>query len=89
LTLVKDRKKELISDFKIHAKDTGSAAVQIALLSERINYLAEHFKVHKKDFHSRKGLLMMVGKRRKLLNFLKKSDQKKYQEVISKLDLKK
>lgn len=79
----------MIESFKSHAKDTGSAAVQIALLTEQINYLAGHFKIHKKDFHSRRGLLIMIGKRRRLLSYLKKTDPKKYEETLTKLDLRK
>ena len=73
----------------MHAKDTGSAEVQIALLSERINALSEHLKLHKKDFNSRRGLLQMVNQRRKLLNYLKKTDPKKYEEILTKLNLRK
>ncbi|MFC1594623.1 30S ribosomal protein S15 [Candidatus Omnitrophota bacterium] len=87
--LVKEKKKELIDKFKAHAKDTGSAAVQIAVLTERINALSEHFKSHKKDFGSRVGLLRLVGKRRRLLNYLKKEDVKKYEEILEKLNLRK
>jgi small subunit ribosomal protein S15 len=65
---VKEKKSELIDNFKIHAKDTGSPAVQIALLTEKINYLSEHLKIYRKDFHSRRGLLTMIGKRRHLLS---------------------
>jgi small subunit ribosomal protein S15 len=89
VVLVKEKKEKIIDDFKIHARDTGSADVQIALLTARINGLGEHFKQHKKDFHSRRGLLMLVGKRRRLLNYLKKKDVKKYEEVIEKLSLRK
>ncbi|MGE0269137.1 MAG: 30S ribosomal protein S15 [Candidatus Omnitrophota bacterium] len=89
MVLLKERKTEVIDDFKSHSKDTGSPAVQIALLTERINYLAEHFQAHKKDFHSRRGLLMMIGKRRRLLAYLKKKDPQKYQDTISKLNLRK
>ena len=89
MVLVKERKTEVISNFKSHAKDTGSPAVQIALLTEKINYLTEHFKTHRKDFHSRRGLLMMIGQRRRLLAYLKKSDSKKYEEVLKKLNLRK
>jgi small subunit ribosomal protein S15 len=87
--LVKEMKEKIIGDFKTHARDTGSADVQIALLTERINLLGEHFKQHKKDFHSRRGLLMLVGKRRRLLNYLKKKDIKKYEGIIEKLSLRK
>ena len=89
MVLTKDKKTEVIDSFKVHAKDTGSPVVQIALLTEKINYLAEHLKAFSKDFHSRRGLLMMIGKRRRLLAYLKKSDPKKYQETIDKLDLRK
>lgn len=87
--LVKERKTAVIDNFKVHAKDTGSAEVQIALLTEKINYLTEHLKVHRKDFHSRRGLLMMIGKRRRLLAYLKTKDPQKYEVTIQKLDLRK
>ncbi|MFT7538699.1 MAG: small subunit ribosomal protein S15 [Lysobacterales bacterium] len=83
------KKKSIVEEFKTHSNDTGSPVVQIALLSERIDYLNNHFKTHKKDFHSRTGLLKMIGKRRRLLTYLKKSDLKKYQETIEKLGLRK
>jgi small subunit ribosomal protein S15 len=89
LVLVKTAKTKIIDEFKTHARDTGSAEVQIAILTERINALGDHFKNHKKDFHSRRGLLSMVGRRRRLLNYLKKKDAKKYTEVLSKLNLRK
>jgi small subunit ribosomal protein S15 len=89
LALVKDKKTEIVKAFKVHAKDTGSPAVQIALLTERINDLNEHFKGHKKDNHSRRGLLLMIGKRRRLLVYLKKTDKAKYEETITKLGLRK
>ncbi|MBU0709573.1 MAG: 30S ribosomal protein S15 [Candidatus Omnitrophica bacterium] len=89
MVLMKERKKELIDQYKVHGKDTGSAEVQIAILSERISLLADHFKSHKKDFHSRRGLLSLVGRRRRLLNYLKKKDIKKYEEIINKLHLRK
>ncbi len=89
MALLKEKKTEIIKEFAEHPNDTGSAAVQIALLTERINQLNEHFKVHKKDFHSRLGLVKLVNRRRNLLAYLKKKDPKKYQEVISKLGLKK
>ena len=89
MVLEKENKTEVIDSHKVHAKDTGSPAVQVALLSKKIEYLTGHFKVHKKDFHSRRGLLMMIGKRRRLLDYLKKKDSKKYQETISKLKLRK
>jgi len=89
LVLVKEKKAKIIDDFKVHARDTGSAEVQIAILTERINSLGDHFKSHKKDFHSRRGLLLMVGRRRSLLNYLKDKDMKKYEEVLGKLNLRK
>ncbi len=89
MVLVKEKKNEVIDNFKVHSKDTGSPSVQIALLTEKINYLSEHFKVHHKDFHSRRGLLMMIGKRRRLLTYLKKADPKKYEEILNKLNLRK
>lgn len=89
MVLVKDKKKELINNFKTHSMDTGSAAVQIALLTERINALGEHFKNHKKDFHSRRGLLILVGRRRRLLNYLKKKDIKQYEGLLERLSLRK
>lgn len=89
MVLVKEKKKTIIDDFKIHSRDTGSAEVQIALLTERINALGEHFKQNKKDFNSRRGLLKLVGQRRRLLNYMKKKNLKKYEEIIKKLDLRK
>jgi small subunit ribosomal protein S15 len=87
LSLNKDEKLEVISKYQLHGKDTGSVEVQIALLSERINRLTEHLKVHKKDFHSRRGLLMMVGHRRRLLEYLRKRNIEKYQEIVKELGL--
>lgn len=89
MVLLKDKKKELIDNFKTHSQDTGSAEVQIAILTERINSLSGHFKIHKKDFHSRRGLLCLVGRRRRFLNYLKKKDVKKYEAVLDKLHLRK
>lgn len=89
MVVLKEKKKELIEAFKVHNRDTGSADVQIALLTERINTLSDHFKTHKKDHHSRRGLLSMVGRRRRLLAYLKKKDAKKYKEIIDKLSLRK
>lgn len=89
MVLVKEKKKNIIDTFKVHGRDTGSAEVQIALLTERINSLGDHFKNHKKDFHSRRGLLMLVGRRRRLLNYLKQKDVKKYEELLDKLNLRK
>lgn len=87
--LVKERKNEIIENFKVHAKDTGSPVVQIALLTEKIHYLSDHLKIHRKDLHSRRGLLIMIGKRRRLLSHLKKQDSKKYEETLGKLKLRK
>jgi small subunit ribosomal protein S15 len=84
-----ETKKEIIDKFKLHGNDTGSPEVQIALLSNRINYLTEHFKIHKKDHHSRRGLLKLVGQRRKLLNYLKRSDLTRYQQIIKELGIRK
>jgi len=89
LVLVKEKKTSIIDQFKVHARDTGSAEVQIAILTERINELGPHFKQHKKDFHSRRGLLSLVGRRRRFLNYLKKKDIKKYEEMLKKLNLRK
>jgi small subunit ribosomal protein S15 len=80
-------KLNIIEDNRSHDKDTGSSEVQIALLSARIAHLTEHLKTHRKDFHSRRGLLMMAAKRRKLLDYLKRTDLKRYQAVIDKLEL--
>ena len=87
MTLVKDRKTEIIGEHKTHEGDTGSPEVQIALLTARINQLTEHLKIHKKDFHSRRGLLMMVGHRRRLLNYLSNKDINRYRAVVNKLGL--
>jgi len=89
LSLVGTKKKEIIETYKVHEKDTGSSFVQIALLTERINQLSKHFEQHKKDHHSRQGLLKMVSTRRRLLTYLKKTDVKKYEEILSKLGLRK
>jgi len=89
LTLTTDKKKEITGKFQVHEKDTGSAVVQIALMTERINALTEHFKTHAKDHHSRHGLLRLVGRRRKLLSYLKVHDVKKYREIVDKLNLRK
>ena len=84
-----ERKQQIINEYRRDEKDTGSSEVQIALLTERINELTEHLKVHKKDNHSRRGLLKMVGKRRNLLNYLAKKDEKAYKELVKKLGLRK
>ena len=89
LVLEGEKKKDIIDSFKMHEKDTGSAFVQIALLTERINHLSKHFEQHKKDHHSRQGLLKMVSTRRRLLSYLKKNDTKKYEETLAKLGLRK
>ncbi len=89
MAIVKEKKTEVINRFKTHAKDTGSAPVQVAVLTTQINALNEHFKSHKKDNHSRRGLLVLIGKRRRLLDYLQKTDPKKYEETINKLDLRK
>jgi small subunit ribosomal protein S15 len=86
---MKDAKQSLINNFKQSDKDTGSAPVQIAILTERINLLTEHFKIHKKDHHSRHGLLKLVSQRRKLLEYLKREDSDIYQEILDKLSLRK
>jgi len=85
--LVTDKKQEIITSFKRHDSDTGSPEVQIAILTERITYLTEHFKVHKKDHHSRRGLLKIVGQRRRLLDYLKKKDVERYRAIIEKLGI--
>ena len=89
LALSKDRKTELIGSYKTHDGDTGSPEVQVALLSERINYLTEHFKAHAKDHHSRRGLLMLVGRRRRLLDYLKTKDAQRYSDLIRRLNIRK
>lgn len=89
MALTKEEKKQIIEDFKIHDNDTGSSEVQIAMLTKRINLLTEHLKEHKKDHHSRRGLLKMVGRRRALLNYLRKKDLERYKDVIQKLNLRK
>ena len=87
--MTKERKQEIINNFKRDEKDTGSSEVQIALLTERINELTEHLKVHKKDNHSRRGLFKMVGTRRSLLNYLAKHDVNRYREIVKALELRK
>lgn len=87
MTLQKEEKLAIINEFKTHESDTGSAEVQIALLTARINLLTEHLKQHKKDHHSRRGLLMMVGQRRRLLNYLSKKDMERYRSVVERLGL--
>jgi small subunit ribosomal protein S15 len=87
--LTNERKKEIVEKFRTHESDTGSPEVQIALLTERINDLTEHFRVHKKDHHSRRGLYKMIGRRRNLLNYLRKKDINRYRELIQALGLRK
>ncbi len=87
MVLTADKKKETISKFKLHESDTGSPEVQIALLTSRIQYLTDHVKVHKKDHHSRRGLLMLVGQRRRLLNYVKNKSLKRYKTIIEDLGL--
>jgi len=89
VTLSTEDKKKLIEKFKVHESDTGSPEVQVGLLTNRITYLTEHLKVHKKDHHSRRGLLMLVGRRRRLLNYVKYKDVNRYRTIIEALGLKK
>lgn len=89
LSLTKDRKTELIGAYRTHESDTGSPEVQVAILSERINYLTDHFKTHAKDHHSRRGLLKLVGQRRRLLDYLKQKDAERYAQLIQKLGIRK
>ena len=89
MAVVNEKKERLIQDFQVHGTDTGSAPVQVALLTERINLLTEHFKVHRKDHHSRRGLLKLVSQRRKLLEYLKSTDRDEYKKVIDRLNLRK
>jgi small subunit ribosomal protein S15 len=85
--LAREAKEKIVTDFRAHQTDTGSAPVQIALLTQRINELTEHFRIHKKDNHSRRGLLQMVQQRRKLLEYLKKTDIQRYHEMVGRLGL--
>ena len=87
MALNPDQKSIIIEDYKQHATDTGSPEVQVALLTKRINDLTEHFKVHAKDYHSRRGLMVMVGQRRRLLDYLKKKDATRYAKLIERLGL--
>ncbi len=89
MVLVPERKKGIIEEYKTHPTDTGSPEVQIAILSERITYLTEHFKTHMKDHHSRRGLLKLVGQRRRLLDYLKAKDVERYRTVIQRLGIRK
>ena len=87
--LTNEEKTQVIEDHKVHANDTGSPEVQVAILTNRINYLTEHFKTHKKDYHSKTGLMKMVGRRKRLLEYVKKQDVSRYEALIKKLDLRK
>lgn len=87
MSMTAERRTALIGEYATGATDTGSPEVQVALLTERINYLTEHLKIHAKDFHSRRGLLMLVGRRRRLLDYLKAKDQKRYTTLIGRLSL--
>jgi len=89
LTLTKNLKTDLIGEYQLHQSDTGSPEVQIAILSRRIGYLTEHFNTHSKDHHSRRGLLQMVGRRRRLLDYLKSRDIRRYRGVIQRLGIRK
>jgi small subunit ribosomal protein S15 len=89
MTLPKQKKQEIISGFRVHEKDSGSTEVQIALLTARIEHLKDHFEAHKKDHHSRRGLLKMVGQRRRLLHYLREKNLNAYQEIVKKLNLRK
>lgn len=89
MALEKNKKNDIISKFRMHNSDTGSPEVQIALLSERLNSLASHFQTHKKDHNSRRGLLQIVGQRRSLLEYLKKHDRNRYEEIIKQLGIRK
>ncbi|MCD6429650.1 MAG: 30S ribosomal protein S15 [Deltaproteobacteria bacterium] len=87
MAFVSGQKNDIIEKYRLHESDTGSPEVQIALLSERITYLTDHFKVHKHDFHSRRGLLKLVGQRRRLLDYLKTKEFKRYKDMIGSLGL--
>ena len=89
MTLSKEQKQEIIGHFRLHDKDSGSPEVQIALLTEKIKYLTEHFKIHKTDHHSRRGLLRMVGQRRRLLDYLKTTKIDRYRTIVKELGLRK
>ena len=89
MTMTREDKGQLVSDYRLHDKDTGSPEVQVAILSSRIVYLTEHFRTHKKDHHSRRGLLKLVGQRRRLLDYLKKIDFNRYKTLIDRLGIRK
>ena len=87
MSITAERKQELIKEFAVQKNDTGSPEVQVAILTERITNLTEHLKIHKKDHHSRRGLLMMVGNRRRLLDYVKGKEEKRYQDIVKRLGL--
>lgn len=87
--IAQPQRKEVIEQFRLHQSDTGSPEVQVALLSQRIDHLTEHFKLHVKDHHSRRGLLMLVGQRRRLLDYLRKNDHERYRSLIQRLGIRK
>jgi len=89
MALIKEKKTQIIKSSRLHDADTGSPEVQVALLTEKITKLSDHLKLHKKDNHSRRGLLQMVNKRRRLLSYLKRKDEERYGQVVEKLDLSK
>ncbi len=89
MALHKEKKEEIIKEFKLQERDTGSPEVQIALISERLNTLTAHFQIHKKDHNSRRGLLQLVGQRRKLLDYLKRTDKERYEKLIKRLGIRK
>lgn len=89
MPLTRESKSTLIDRYRVHPKDTGSPEVQVAILSERIAYLNEHFRVHRKDHASRRGLMIMVGKRRRLLEYLQRQDRERYRQVIERLGIRK
>jgi small subunit ribosomal protein S15 len=89
VTLTREKKNDVIGAYRLHEGDTGSPEVQVALLSERISYLTEHFKIHAKDHHSRRGLLMLVGQRRRLLDYVKQKDAARYADLIRRLGIRK
>ncbi|MFC1601230.1 30S ribosomal protein S15 [Candidatus Sumerlaeota bacterium] len=87
MSITKEKKQELVEKYKTHDKDTGSPEVQVAILTERITNLTEHFKIHKKDHNSRRGLLMLVGQRKRLLNYLRGTEVERYRQLIKRLGL--
>lgn len=89
MALLQDRKQEIIHSFRLHDADTGSPEVQVALLTERIQYLTEHFKTHKQDHHSRRGLLKLVSRRRRLLDYVRKNNVERYRKLIETLGIRK